>query len=168
MNKKGPATFQQCAKRPDLAGWYTGDSSGGIPPRPLCVELPARGLHQGAQTWLLLLSPVPRNTGGHMHRGQGAQPRRTDYAQEPRTIFGVLAPDSGTKVGGVSDGELDGDDDAHVMVEAVWVWAERAVSAVVVVADRKGSAATAIRVATTVVVGRGERRQRPFPDPGSP
>ena len=31
MNK-GPATLQQCAKRPDLAGWYTGENSGGVRP----------------------------------------------------------------------------------------------------------------------------------------
>ena len=37
MNK-GPATLQQCAKRPDLAGWYTGENSGGVPPRPLNAD----------------------------------------------------------------------------------------------------------------------------------
>ena len=31
------------AKRPDLAGWYTGENSGGVPPRPLFVELAAGG-----------------------------------------------------------------------------------------------------------------------------
>ena len=40
MNK-GPATLQQCAKRPDLAGWYTGENSGGVPPWPLFVEFAA-------------------------------------------------------------------------------------------------------------------------------
>ena len=43
MNK-GPATFlEQCAKQPDLAGWYTGENSGGVLPRPLFVELAAGG-----------------------------------------------------------------------------------------------------------------------------
>ena len=42
MNK-GPATLQQCAKRSDLAGWYTGENSGGVPPRPLNVELAVGG-----------------------------------------------------------------------------------------------------------------------------
>ena len=48
MNK-GPATLQQCAKRPDLAGWYTGENSDGVPPRPLFVDRRVSGgrLHQG-------------------------------------------------------------------------------------------------------------------------
>ena len=51
MNK-GPSTLQQCAKRPDLAGRYAGENSGGVPPRPLFVELaagcPTSGMpHQG-------------------------------------------------------------------------------------------------------------------------
>ena len=36
-------SWQQCAKRPDLAGWYTGENSGGVLPRPLFVELAAGG-----------------------------------------------------------------------------------------------------------------------------
>ena len=79
----------------------------------------------------------------------------------------MFASNSGTKVGVVSDGELDGDDDAPVVVKTVQVGAEWAVSAVVVVVDRRGSAAIAIRAATRVTVGRGERRQRSFSDPGS-
>ena len=42
MNK-GPATLEQCAKRLDLAGWYTGENSGGVLSRPLFVELAAGG-----------------------------------------------------------------------------------------------------------------------------
>ena len=50
--------------------------------------------------------------------------------------------DGRTKVGVVSDGELDGDNGAPVMVKAVQVRAERAVS-VVAIAVHRGS--TAIR-----------------------
>ena len=42
MNK-GPSFSKQRAKRPDLAGWYTGQNIGGVPPRPLYVELAAGG-----------------------------------------------------------------------------------------------------------------------------
>ena len=42
MNK-GPATLEQCAKRPDLVDWYTGENSGGVLPRPLFVEFAAGG-----------------------------------------------------------------------------------------------------------------------------
>ena len=57
---------------------------------------------------------------GHTHRGQGVQPRRTGYPGATDRTWCVFASDSGTKVGVVSDGELDGDDDAPVMVEAVY------------------------------------------------
>ena len=40
-------------------------------------------------------------------------------AIEPRIILGVLTPDSRVKVGVVSDGELDRDNNTPVMVEAV-------------------------------------------------
>ena len=71
----------------------------------------------------------------------------------------MFGSNSGTKIGVVSDGEVDGDDDAPVMVETVQVGAKRAAaSVVVVVIDSRGSATTAIRIATLVAVGQGERR----------
>ena len=82
-------------------------------------------------------------------------------------VLGVFASSSGTEVGVVSNGELDGDDDAPVVVKTVQAGAERAASAVVVVVDRRGGAAITIRVTTRVTVGRGECRQRSFSDPGS-
>ena len=50
----------------------------------------------------------------------------------------MLALNSDTKVGVVSDGELDGNECAPVVVKAVQVGAERAVSVVVVVSNRRG------------------------------
>ena len=97
--------------------------------------------------------------------GDKACDRGARARQEPRIVLGVFGSNSGTKIGVVSDGELDGDDDAPVMVETVQVGAKRAAaSIVVVVIDRRGSATTA-RIATLVAVGEGERRQRPFQDP---
>ena len=61
-------------------------------------------------------------------------------------------------IGVVSDGKLDGDDDAPVMIEAAQVGAERAASVVVAVVVRRGSVVTAIPVAIIVAVGWGERR----------
>ena len=77
--------------------------------------------------------------------GEKACDRGARVTQEPRIVLGGFASGSGTKVGVVSDGELDGDDDALVMVETVQVEAERAASVVVVDDDRRGSATTAIR-----------------------
>ena len=79
----------------------------------------------------------------------------------------MFASNSGTKVGVVRNGELDGDDDAPVVVETVQVGAEWAASVVVVVVDRRCSATIAIRVALRVTAGRSERRQRSLSDPGS-
>ena len=90
--------------------------------------------------------------------------------QEPRVVLGMLAPNSGTKVGVVSDGEFDGNDCAPVVVEAVHTGrarAKRAVSAVVVVSNRRSSTTIATRVAIRVIVGRGECRERSFADPSS-
>ena len=103
---------------------------------------------------------------GRVHRGQGVLLRHTGSA-EPRVALGVFASNSGTKAGVVSNSGLYGDDNAPVVVKTVQVRAERAASAVVVVANRRGGAATTIRVTTRVTAGRGERRQRSFPDPGS-
>ena len=54
----------------------------------------------------------------------------------------MFTSNSGNQVGVVSNGELNGDDDAPVVVEAVQVGAEWAASVVVVVVDRRGSATT--------------------------
>ena len=64
----------------------------------------------------------------------------------------MLAPDGRTKIGVVSNGELDGDNSAPVMVKAVQARAERAVSAVAVVV-RRGSAITTILVTVVSIVG---------------
>ena len=85
----------------------------------------------------------------------------------PRVVLGMLAPNSDTKVGIASDGELDGNDCAPVVVEAVQVGAERAVSVVVVVSNRRGDTTLATRVVIRVVVGRSKRRERLFADPSS-
>ena len=69
-------------------------------------------------------------------RGKALHGARVAPTQEPRIALGMFASDSSTKVGVVSDGELDGDDDELVMVGAVQVGAERAASAVVVVIGR--------------------------------
>ena len=76
----------------------------------------------------------------------------------------MLTPDSCVKVGVVSDGELDRDNNTLVMVEAVQARAERAVSVVAVVVLR-GSTSTIILVEVTISVRRCERRQGAFPDP---
>ena len=62
--------------------------------------------------------------------------------QEPRIVLGMFAPNSGTKVGVVSDGELDGNDGAPVVVETVQVGAERAVSVIAVVVNRGSTSST--------------------------
>ena len=74
---------------------------------------------------------------------------------------------SGTKVGVVSNGELDGDGNSPVMVKSVQVGAEWAAGVVVVVVSRGCGAGIIIRVTTCVNVGRGGCRQRSFSDPGS-
>ena len=84
-------------------------------------------------------------------------------ALEPRIALGVLTPESCTKVGVVSDGKIDGDNDAPVMVETVQVGAERTVSVVVIVVVRRGSAVTPTLVSLIIAVGRGEHRQRALP-----
>ena len=71
------------------------------------------------------------------------------------------------RFGVVSDGKFDGNDGALVVVETVQARAERAVSVVAVVINRKGSATIGIQVAMHVIAGRGECRQRPFADPSS-
>ena len=68
-----------------------------------------------------------------------ARDRGARVTREPRVVLGMLAPNSDAKAGIVSDGELDGNDCAPVVVEAVQVGAERAASAVVVVSNRRGS-----------------------------
>ena len=94
--------------------------------------------------------------------------RGARVTQEPRIVLGMFASNSGTKVGVISDGELDGNDGAPVVVGAVQVGAVRAVSVVAVVINRRGSTTIAIRVAIRVIAGRGECRQRPFvADPSS-
>ena len=94
-----------------------------------------------------------------------ASNRGTWIALEPRIVLGVFTPDSRTKVGVVSNGELDGDNDALVMVETVQVGAERAVGVVTVVV-RRGGAVTSTPVAIVIAVGRGEHRQPPASAPG--
>ena len=84
--------------------------------------------------------------------------------QEPRIIRGALTPDSCVKAGVVSDGELDRDNNTPVVVEAVQVRAERAVSAVAVVAVG-GCTSTIVLVEVTISARRCERRQGAFPDP---
>ena len=56
--------------------------------------------------------------------GDKARGRGASVAQEPRIVLGVFASNSGTKVGVVRNGELDGDDDAPVMVKTVHVGAK--------------------------------------------
>ena len=45
--------------------------------------------------------------------------RGARVTREPRVVLGMLAPNSGTKVGVIGDGELDGNGCAPVVVEAV-------------------------------------------------
>ena len=73
--------------------------------------------------------------------------RGARITHEPLVVLGMLAPNSDTKVGVVSDGELDGNYCAPVVVEAVQVGAERAAS-VVVVSNRRGSTTIATDVVT--------------------
>ena len=81
---------------------------------------------------------------GHAHRGQGVRPRRTGYAGATGRTWDVCAQQRyrGTKVGVVSDGELDGNDGAPVVVETVQVGAERAVSVIAVVVNRGSTSST--------------------------
>ena len=71
----------------------------------------------------------------------------------------MFASNSGTEVGVVSNGELDGDDNSPDMVKTVQVGAEWAAGVIVVVGRRGGGIGIIIRVTTRVNVGRGERRQ---------
>ena len=108
----------------------------------------------------------------HMCGSRAPGTRRATEAHGFRKSHGsylacLRASNSGTKVGVVSDGELDGNDNAPLVVETVQVGAEWAARVITVVIDCRGSATTAIRVATRSTVGRGERRQRPFSDPSS-
>ena len=66
----------------------------------------------------------------------------------------MFASNSGTEVGVVSNGELDGDDNSPVMVKTVQVGTEWAAGVVVVVVDRGSGAGIIIRVTTRVNVGR--------------
>ena len=65
----------------------------------------------------------------------------------------MLAPNSSTKVGVVSDGELDGNDGAPAVVETIQVGAELAVSVVAVVINFRGSTTIATRVASVSFSG---------------
>ena len=85
--------------------------------------------------------------------GDKASNRGARIAQEPRIILGVLTLDSRVKVGVVSDGELDRDNNTPVMVEAVQVRAERAVSVVAVIAVG-GCTSTIISVEVTRSLSR--------------
>ena len=93
--------------------------------------------------------------------------RGARITREPRVVLGMFASNSGTKVGVISDGELDGNGCTPVVVEAVQVGLERAVSVVVVVSNRRGSTTIAIRVIIRVIVGWGKCSKRSFTDPGS-
>ena len=79
----------------------------------------------------------------------------------------MFAANSGTEVGVVSDGEFDGNDNAPVVVKTVQVGAKWAAGVIVVVGRRGSGTGIIIWVTTQVNVGRGERRQRSFSDPGS-
>ena len=79
----------------------------------------------------------------------------------------MFAADSGTEVGVVSNGEFDGDENSPIVVKTVQVGAKRAAGVIVVVGRRRSGIDTIIWAATRVVVGRGERCQRSFSDPGS-
>ena len=96
-----------------------------------------------------------------------ARDRGARVTREPRVVLGMLSPNSDAKVGVVSDGEFDGNDCAPVVVEAVQVGAERAITVVVVGSNRGGSTTIATRVAIQVTVGRGKRRERSFAGPSS-
>ena len=70
----------------------------------------------------------------------------------------MLASNSGTEVGVVSNGELDGDDNSPVMIKTVQVWAQWAAGVIVVVGRRRGGGiGIIIRVTTRVNVGRHMR-----------
>ena len=79
----------------------------------------------------------------------------------------MFAANSGTEVGVVGDGEFDGNDDAPVVVKTVQAGAKRGAGVIVVVGRCGIGTGIIIRAATRVVVGRGERCQRSFSDPGS-
>ena len=79
----------------------------------------------------------------------------------------MLAANSGTEVGVVCDGELDGNDNAPIVVKTVQVGTKRAAGIIVVVGRRGSGIGTIIRAATRIVIGRGKRRQRSLSDPGS-
>ena len=97
--------------------------------------------------------------------GDKASNRGAWIAQEPRIVLGVLTPDSCVKVSSVvSDGELDRDNNTPVMVEAVQVRAERAVSIVAFIAVGSGTS-TIISVEVTISVRRCECHQGAFPGP---
>ena len=96
--------------------------------------------------------------------GDKASNRGARIAQKPRIVLGVLTPGSCVKVSVVSGGELDRDNNMPVMVEAVQVRAERAVSIVAVIAVGIGTS-TIISVEVTISVRRCECRQGAFPDP---
>ena len=59
--------------------------------------------------------------------GNKACDRDARIAQKPRVVFGVLASDSSTEAGVVSDGELNVDDHAPAMADTVQVGPERSV-----------------------------------------
>ena len=96
-----------------------------------------------------------------------ARDRGARVTREPRVVLGMLAPNSDAKVGVVSDGELDGNDCAPAVVEAVQAGAERDVRVVVVDSNRGGRTTITDRVAVRVAVGRGKSRVRSFADPSS-
>ena len=71
----------------------------------------------------------------------------------------MLAANSGTEVGVVSNGEFDGDDNVPVVVKAVQVWTEWAAGIIVVVGCWGSSTGIISRSTTRVMIGRGEHRQ---------
>ena len=86
--------------------------------------------------------------------GDEACYRGTRIPYEPRIILGMFASNSGTEVGVISNGELDGDDNSPVMVKTVQVGAEWGAGVIVVVGRRGGGTERAAGV--IVVVGPGE------------
>ena len=101
--------------------------------------------------------------------------RRTDSAGATDHILGMFAfaSNSGTEVGVVSNGELDGDDNPPVMIKTVQVgsqWAaniivivgrrgsgtERAAGVIVAVGWRGSGTGIITRVTTRASAGRGE------------
>ena len=84
--------------------------------------------------------------------GDEACYRGTRIPYEPRIILGMFASNSGTEVGVVSNGELDGDDNSPVMVKAVQVGTAWAADIIIVLGRRGGGLECAAGV--VVVVGR--------------